>query len=240
MAQEGRSGRQMSGAKFDPLQRKSSTSPQTAKQEYKPTVYVPILPSRAEILTPLNASILLISYRYLQTRSNTPGIYYGFWLPTRKIRRTNPGMKTLKNRALTISPTPQQRSATTNGKRTFVVGNGRGAWARRWRDLQSLYTNDIGDENSLSEFQFGLISTAATLRCELERMEGELSLGKSIDTDTYGRIAGHYRRIVATLGIQRRNMREINPPSVESYLAHVAKQKQSERDDEADIVEAAE
>jgi hypothetical protein len=137
-------------------------------------------------------------------------------------------VKRIAHRATTVSLPTKQRSATTNGKRTFVVGNGRGAWARRWRDLQSLYTNDIGDENSLSEFQLGLISTAATLRCELERMEGELSLGKSIDTDTYGRIAGHYRRIVATLGIQRRNMRDVTPPSVESYLAHVAKQKQSE------------
>ena len=52
-------------------------------------------------------------------------------------------------------------------------------------------------------------------------MEGQLSLGKNIDTDTYGRLAGHYRRIVATLGIERRSMRDITPPSVEAYIAHL-------------------
>ena len=135
-------------------------------------------------------------------------------------------MKTLTKRAPTVTMSPQQRSAKTNGRRSFVDGNGNSAWARRWRDLQSLYVNDIGDAASLSEFQLGLIDTAATLRCELERLEGQLSLGNSIDTDLYGRLAGNYRRIVVTLGIERRSMRNVTPPTVEAYLAH--KQKQSE------------
>ena len=96
------------------------------------------------------------------------------------------------------------RSARTNGRRLFVEGDGRGPWARRWRDLQSLYADDLGGESALSEFQLGLVGTAATMRCELERLEGRLSVGEAIDTDLYGRIAGHYRRIVETLGIERR------------------------------------
>jgi hypothetical protein len=136
-------------------------------------------------------------------------------------------MKTLTKRTPTASLPPQQRSAKTNGRRLFVEGSGNSAWARRWRDLQSLYVNDIGTEDSLSEFQLGLCDTAATLRCELERMEGQLSLGKTIDTDAYGRIAGHYRRIAATLGIERRSMRNVTPPTVEAYLAHVAKTREA-------------
>ena len=136
-------------------------------------------------------------------------------------------MKTITHRSPAVSMPIKQRSAKTNGKRVFVDGTGRSAWARRWRDLQSLYVRDIGDEDSLSEFQLGLIDTAATLRCELERMEGQLSLGKTIDTDAYGRIAGHYRRIAATLGIEKRSMRNVTPPTVEAYLAHVAKTREA-------------
>jgi hypothetical protein len=135
-------------------------------------------------------------------------------------------MKTLTKRTPTASLPPQQRSAKTNGRRQFVDGNGNSAWARRWRDLQSLYVGDIGSEG-LSEFQLGLCDTAATLRCELEKLEGQLSLGSSIDTDLYGRLAGHYRRIAATLGIEKRSIRNITPPTVESYLAHVAKQREA-------------
>src|SRR5450830_1150083 len=102
------------------------------------------------------------------------------------------------------------RSAKTNGRRLFVDGDGRGPWARRWRDLKTLYADDLGGESSLSEFQLGLVGTAATMRCELERLEGCLSLGEPIDTDQYGRIAGHYRRICETLGIERRK-RDVSP-----------------------------
>ena len=46
-------------------------------------------------------------------------------------------------------------------------------------------------------------------------------MGKDIDTDLYGRIAGHYRRICETLGIERRK-RDITP-SVADYLEHIDK-----------------
>jgi hypothetical protein len=85
------------------------------------------------------------------------------------------------------------------------MADGNAAWTRRWRDLKALYADDLGGESALSEIQLGLIGTAATLRCELERLDGRLSVGEAIDTDLYGRIAGHYRRIAETLGIERRS-----------------------------------
>jgi len=119
---------------------------------------------------------------------------------------------------LGVNP-PRCRSAKTNNSRTFVDGDGRGPWARRWRDLQALYADDLGGASSLSEFQSGLIATAATLRCELERLEGKLSLGEDLDLDVFGRLAGHYRRIVETLGIERRK-RDVTP-SVDDYVARL-------------------
>jgi hypothetical protein len=154
-------------------------------------------------------------------------------------------VKQLTKRTPTAKLPPASRSAKTNGKRMFVQGSGNSAWARRWRDLQSLYVCDIGDEASLSEFQLGLIDTAATLRCELERMEGQLSMGNVIDMDMYARIAGHYSRIAVKLGIEKRSMKNITPPSVADYIAHIhqrdadaaAKQREEASRREADVVQ---
>ena len=55
------------------------------------------------------------------------------------------------------------------------------------------------------------------MRCELEKLEGRLSVGEEIDLDQFGRLAGHYRRICETLGIERRK-RDITP-DLQSYLA---------------------
>ena len=129
-----------------------------------------------------------------------------------------PGNMTVNTPA--VSFLSKGRSRVTNGSRRFVDGDGRGPWARRWRDLKALYADDLGGESSLSEFQLGLVGTAAAMRCELERFEGQLSKGESIDTDLYGRIAGHYRRICETLGIERRK-RDITP-TVSAYIDHVA------------------
>ena len=109
------------------------------------------------------------------------------------------------------------RSAKTNGRRLFVEGDGRGPWGRRWRDLEALYADDLGGASALSEFQLGLIGTCATLRCELEKLEGRLSVGEAIDLDQFGRLAGHYRRICETLGIERRQ-RDVTP-DLQTYLA---------------------
>ena len=70
--------------------------------------------------------------------------------------------------------------------------------------------DDLGGESTLSEFQLGLISTCATLRCELEKLEGRLSVGEAVDLDQFGRLVGHYRRVCETLGIERR-ARDISP-----------------------------
>jgi hypothetical protein len=73
--------------------------------------------------------------------------------------------------------------------------------------------------------QLGLIATAATLRCELERLEGRLSVGEAVDLDQFGRICGHYRRICETLGIERKH-RDVTP-SLHDYLQRIAEEEQA-------------
>lgn len=96
-----------------------------------------------------------------------------------------------------------QRSAVTNGKRMFVEGDGQSPWARRRRDLEALYADDLGGSAHLTTIKLGLVATAATLRVEMEQLEGQLSTGADIDLDQYARVAGHYRRICETLGLDR-------------------------------------
>jgi hypothetical protein len=119
-------------------------------------------------------------------------------------------MKSAADSALIAALPAASRSAKTNDRRAFLAGDGRSIWARRQRDLEVLYGDDLGGESTLSEFQLGLISTCATLRCELEKLEGRLSVGEAVDLDQFGRLVGHYRRVCETLGIERR-ARDISP-----------------------------
>jgi hypothetical protein len=117
-------------------------------------------------------------------------------------------MPTQRRMPALVSPT--QRSRVTTGKAMFVEGDGRGPWARRRRDLEALFADDMGGASTLTEFQLSLVATAGTLRLELERLEGRMSMGEPVDIDLYARVAGHFRRICETLGIERRK-RDITP-----------------------------
>ena len=56
----------------------------------------------------------------------------------------------------------------------------------------------------LSEAQLALCKRAAGLECELEQMEGRMSQGIEVDLDRYGRAASHLRRILESLGLERK------------------------------------
>jgi hypothetical protein len=108
------------------------------------------------------------------------------------------------------------RSAVTSGRRQFVTGNPNGAWARRFYDLISGHIQDAGGRDVISEAQLALIKRAAGLECALEEMEGRLSQGVEVDLDRYGRAASHLRRLLESLGIERKP-RTIAPPSPLDY-----------------------
>jgi hypothetical protein len=99
---------------------------------------------------------------------------------------------------------PRLRSRVSNGKRTFVEGDGRSPWARRWRDLIEAHVADLGGVAALSEAQRSLIKRASTIEIELEQVEGRLSLGRAADLAEYSTAASHLRRIFETLGIDRK------------------------------------
>jgi hypothetical protein len=121
---------------------------------------------------------------------------------------------TLQDRPPSIARSVRNRSAVTNRKRLFVEGDGRSPWARRWRDLVELHAGDLGGIDVLSEAQFSLIKRAATIEVELELSEGRMSMGQEVDLDIFTRSAGHLRRILETLGIERQP-RDVTPDPLE-------------------------
>ena len=138
-------------------------------------------------------------------------------------------MKSPTDNALVAALPPASRSAKTNNRRAFVDGDGRSAWARRRRDLEALYADDVSCGGTLSAFQLGLISTAAALRCELEKLEGHLSVGAEINLDIFGRLVGHYRRVCETLGIERRT-KDITTPTLDDIAREIAASKRDEEE----------
>lgn len=104
------------------------------------------------------------------------------------------------------------RSKVTNGRRVFAIGgDGRGAWTRRWKDLFEAHVEDLGGVARLSESQVSLCRRIAAIEVQLEQAEAKMSEGSvDVDLDQYGRLAGHMRRMMETLGIERR-VRDVTP-----------------------------
>jgi hypothetical protein len=94
------------------------------------------------------------------------------------------------------------RSAVTNGARSFIDG-GNSSWYRRFKDVVELHISDLGGREHLSEAMLSLCHRAATLEVELERLEGQLSLGANVDLDAYSRVTNTLRRTLESIGLRR-------------------------------------
>jgi hypothetical protein len=112
--------------------------------------------------------------------------------------------------AIEAPRSPLARSGVTNESRLFVEGDGRSAWARRYRDLVEIHVADLGGPERLSEAQRALIRRAVALTIECERREGRLSAGQDEDLGVYVTAANALRRILVTLGLERR-ARDVTP-----------------------------
>jgi hypothetical protein len=100
------------------------------------------------------------------------------------------------------------KSAITNGKLLLAAVDGRSLWARRFRDLCILHTNDLGGADMVSESEKMLIRRCATLNCELEMLEQRFAEDGQSDLaslETYQRAANSLRRLLQALGLQRRS-----------------------------------
>jgi hypothetical protein len=106
------------------------------------------------------------------------------------------------HRSTTVRPRTM-RSRVTNGKALFVEADGRGPWARRWRDVLAEIISDLGGYDGLSEGQRQLARRCATIAIACERMEGEAAQGAEIDLEVYGTLTDRLGRALQRLGLKR-------------------------------------
>src|SRR6266516_2817607 len=102
-------------------------------------------------------------------------------------------------------------SALTNGSSLFLDKSldQRSAWMRRLRDLIKSHQSDLGGVENISTAELVLIRRASMLCLQLEMMESrwQFQAGGEASTkqiDTYQRTVGALRRLLETLGLQRR------------------------------------
>jgi hypothetical protein len=121
------------------------------------------------------------------------------------------------------------RSAVTSGRQLFVDGDVNSAWSRRFHDLLIGYISDLSAGHGadfLCSAQHSLIRRAASIQCELERLDAMLSRGEPIDLSRYGSVSGQLRRILETLygdGLARKQ-RDVTPSLVDALNAPVVRE----------------
>jgi hypothetical protein len=111
-------------------------------------------------------------------------------------------------------------SRITKGSALLPGVDGRSAWVRRCRDVISAHLTDLGGETNTSEAERSIIRRASVMTVELERLEQRFALAgeaSAEDLDVYARISGNLRRMLETIGLERRP-KDI-APSLEAYIA---------------------
>ena len=99
------------------------------------------------------------------------------------------------------------RSRISNGSAILPGVDGRSTWVRRLRDLIALHLSDLGGDDVVSEAERSIIRRAAVLETELERLELAFALAGEAEPaqiDLYQRTANSLRRLLESVGLQRR------------------------------------
>ena len=109
--------------------------------------------------------------------------------------------------ATAYDPRSKARSRLTNRSHVLPGVDGRGAWARRLRDVMALHIGDLGGADLVSEAERSIVRRASTLTVELERLELKFAQSGGADADEidlYQRTANSLRRLLEAVGLQRR------------------------------------
>ncbi|SDR31262.1 hypothetical protein SAMN05519103_01925 [Rhizobiales bacterium GAS113] len=128
------------------------------------------------------------------------------------------------------------RSAITNGTAILAGVDHRAPEMRRLRDLIALHVSDLGGQENVSHAEAVLVRRASMLTLQIELMETGFAEHDFEATrqqlETYQRAANTLRRLLETLGLQRRPRHAT--PTLSEYL------KGKQRPGEGIPLEAAE
>lgn len=129
------------------------------------------------------------------------------------------------------------RSRITNGSVLIPDVPQTSPWVRRCRDLIAAHTSDLGGKDQCSQAELSIIRRCATLTTALEQMEVEFARAGAADAsnlDAYQRASSSLRRLLETIGLQRRT-RDVTPTLVDLLAADHARQAEAlgeEREDQ--------
>jgi hypothetical protein len=117
------------------------------------------------------------------------------------------------------------RARVSNGNALLGPGiaDERSVWCRRLRDLIAEHVADLGGIDNTSAAERSLIRRVATLTVELERLEAKFAAAgeaAATDLDLYQRSTGNLRRLLQTLGLQKR-ARDVTPSLSAIMREHV-------------------
>jgi hypothetical protein len=111
---------------------------------------------------------------------------------------------------------PKGRSAVTNGRSLYLLGDPKTRASRRFRDLLAAISNDLGGAEHLSTGQMQLARRCALISVACEEMEQKAVKGEDFNVEMYGTLTDRLGRALSRLGLQRQP-RDITP-SLEGYL----------------------
>jgi len=114
------------------------------------------------------------------------------------------------------------RSRVTNGKSLFAQDiDHRSLYYRRFRDLITLLSDDLGGTDHLSVSEAAIVRTAATHVVALEQLEFKFAnaegAASTADLMVYQTLSNSLRRLLKELGIKRRS-KDVTPQSPREYL----------------------
>ena len=113
-----------------------------------------------------------------------------------------------------VDPVPsRQRSRVTNGSALLPGVDGRSAWIRRCKDVIAEHLTDMGGSDNTSAAERSIVRRAAVLTTELEMLEARFAQAgeaTAVDLDLYIRASGNLRRMLESVGLQRR-AKDITP-----------------------------
>jgi hypothetical protein len=112
----------------------------------------------------------------------------------------------------------RQRSRVANGSELVPGVDQRSVWVRRAKEQLADFISDLGGIDNTSAAERGIVRRAAVLGVELERMEkafAEAGQANPDEIELYARVSGNYRRLLESVGLQRRAKRVLD---LDDYL----------------------
>ena len=116
-----------------------------------------------------------------------------------------------------------QRSRVANGSALVAGVDGRSVWVRRAKEIIGDAISDLGGEANTSAAERSLVRRAATISVELERLEAKFATSEAnlADLDLYQKLSNTLRRLLTSLGLQRR-AKTVAAPTLQQYLREAA------------------